>query len=268
MTDLAEYQRQLFHSLLAQPSDDLVQSIKSTDADEALIRLAVYRNNYAHGMIQVLKDAYPVILRLVGEEFFSALAQEYARDNPPRHATMQNYGSGFPGLLANHPACNDLPFLADVARIERLYIQCFHGPDAESINLNHLLAEDEEDLVDVQFIRHPNVYLLTSDYPALDIWYANLDDEVDELDLSALNPSRVLMYRNADLQVETVQLNEMAFEFCRLLLNQNTIGSAWEQLLQVIPQPLADEDLNGMLTYFLGLGIFSGLTINQEAPHD
>ena len=264
MTSLAKYQTDFFTSLVEYPSEQLLNDIDAATAEEAAIRMAVYQNNYAHGMVQVLKDAYPVILRLVGDAFFSGLALEYAKAQPPQQATMQNYGADFPGYLAEHPACQELPFLSDVATIEYCYIQCFHGPEEASINLNHLLAEDEEQLVNVQFTQHPNSYLLASDYPALDIWYANLDDEVEELDLTTLSPSRVLIYRNAELQVETVQLNDLAFQFCRLLTEGHTIASAWETLQSMTSEPLAEDDLNGMLTYFLGLGVFSGLTIKQE----
>ena len=82
--------------------------------------------------------------------------------------------------------------------------------------------------------------------------------------MNSLTPSRVRIYRNADLQVETVQLNDLAFQFCRLLSEGQTIASAWEALQSMSSEPLADDDLNGMLTYFLGLGVFSGLTIKQE----
>ena len=264
MTGLGQYQNHLFSSLTDAPSPQLLADISTTSQsdDEAMKRLAVYQNNYAHGMIQVLKDAYPVILRLVGDEFFGALALQYAQSTPPQQAAMQSYGKSFPEFLQSHPSCQELPFLADVARIEYYYIQCFHGRDIEPINLNHLLAEEESDLPNTRFIAHSNCYLLTSDYPALDIWYANLEEVVAELDLSELSASRVLLYRNNDYQVETVQLNDMAYRFCELLFQGNSIADAWEILQSETNHALADEDLNGMLTYFIGLGVFSGLTIN------
>ena len=43
-----------------------------------------------------------------------------------------------------------------------------------------------------------------------------------------------------------------------------SISEAWDNLQDASDQPLDDDDLNGMLTYFLGLGVFTGLSIKQD----
>ena len=127
-----------------------------------------------------------------------------------------------------------------------------------------MLAEEENDLPNVVFTAHPNVHMISSDYPSLDIWYANLEDEVAEINLDECVPSRILIYRNDELQVETVQLNDMAYAFCHHLVMGQSISEAWDNLQDTSDQPLDDDDLNGMLTYFLGLGVFTGLSIKQD----
>ena len=267
MSALANYQEQFFSSLVNEPAEELLSQIachSDDQASEAALRMAVYQNNYAHSLREALKDSYPVVLRLVGDDFFHALAMEFIQNQPPLKASLQTYGLDFIQFILEHPQCEPLPFLADIAQIEYLYIQCFHAPEHEAINLNHLIAEEENDLPNVQFVAHPNVYLIASDYPALDIWYANLEEEVAEINLDECVASRILVYRNDELQVETVQLNDLAYQFCLNLIAGQTISEAWENLLSSTSQPLEDDDLNGMLTYFLGLGIFTGLSIKQD----
>lgn len=267
MSALANYQEQFISSLVSQPSADLLAQVAThsdTASDEAALRMAVYQNNYAHSLREALKDSYPVVLRLIGVDFFHALAMEFIQSNPPQQASLQSYGLGFIKFISDHEQCQQLPFLADIAQIEYLYIQCFHGPEQEAINLNHLIAEREDDLPNVVFGAHPNVYLVSSDYPSLDIWYANLEDEVTEINLDECVPSRILIYRNDELQVETVQLNDMAYTFCDKLVAGQSISEAWQNLQTALDSSLDDDDLNGMLTYFLGLGVFTSLSIKQD----
>lgn len=44
---------------------------------EVAERFRIYRNNFYHGLSQQLAEAYPVVLRLVGEAFFSATARAF-----------------------------------------------------------------------------------------------------------------------------------------------------------------------------------------------
>lgn len=267
MSALANYQADFFSSLVNQPSADLLAQIATHSdqaPDEAVLRMAVYQNNYAHSLREALKDSYPVVLRLIGEDFFHALAMEFIQSHPPKQASLQSYGLEFISFVSDHEQCQQLPFLADIAHIEYLYIQCFHGPEQEAINLNHLLAEEENDLPNVVFTAHPNVHLISSDYPSLDIWYANLEDEVDQINLDECVPSRILIYRNDELQVETIQLNDMAYTFCHHLMMGQSISEAWANLQDAVGQPLDDNDLNGMLIYYLGLGVFTSLSTKQD----
>ena len=43
---------------------------------------------------------------------------------------LADYGSDFAGFLAAEEATHGLPYLADVARIERAWVEAYHAPDA------------------------------------------------------------------------------------------------------------------------------------------
>ena len=57
-------------------------------------RFAVYRNNVIVGLTQTLKDAYPAVHRIVGSEFFQALARAYVVGDLPRSPMLFDYGAG------------------------------------------------------------------------------------------------------------------------------------------------------------------------------
>ena len=264
--DLRTYQSTLIEVLQGGPSAELQHQLAVTDPvsqSESATRMAVYQNNYAHSLTEALKATFPVMLRLIGDGLFSTVAIKYVKLNPPVSASLLNYGESFIDFLAKQPACKDLHYLEDVGHIEWLYLQCFHGDNIDCINMNHLLEEDENALPSVSFDWHPNCYLLSSDYPALTIWESNLDDEVTELDLSDVEPTRLLMYRDQALNVVPMQLHPIAYLFCDELQHGKTIASAWDNLQGQLDDPLPEEELYQLLAFLLQLPIFTGLTINR-----
>jgi hypothetical protein len=47
-------------------------------------RFAVHRNNVVAGWVKALKSRFPVVEKIVGEEFFAAMARAYVVEPPPR----------------------------------------------------------------------------------------------------------------------------------------------------------------------------------------
>ncbi|KAG0919362.1 hypothetical protein G6F31_021147 [Rhizopus arrhizus] len=79
------------------------------------------------------------------------MARVFAAATPPSSPVLLHYGAEFPDFIASFPPAEPLPYLADVARIERAATEAFHAavsappfraPGAFAIpSLHHL--EDE-----------------------------------------------------------------------------------------------------------------------------
>ncbi|MBI3435560.1 MAG: putative DNA-binding domain-containing protein, partial [Proteobacteria bacterium] len=63
-------------------------------------RFAVYRNNVVVGLVAALRTRFPAVSRIVGEEFFSAMARVFAVTHPPSSPVMMVYGDGFADFIA------------------------------------------------------------------------------------------------------------------------------------------------------------------------
>ncbi|MEZ5722575.1 MAG: DNA-binding domain-containing protein [Paracoccaceae bacterium] len=59
-------------------------------------RFDVYRNNVVVSLSEALATGFPVVRKLVGEAFFSAMAGVFVRAHPPRSPVLTMYGEGFP----------------------------------------------------------------------------------------------------------------------------------------------------------------------------
>ncbi|HEX3845358.1 MAG TPA: DNA-binding domain-containing protein [Steroidobacteraceae bacterium] len=140
-------------------------------------RFAVYRNNVASSLIEALEAAYPAVRRLVGEDYFRAVARIYVADAPPRSPIMLHYGEGFAEFLARYEPLADYPYLRDVARIERAWLEAYHAAEAEPLNPDVLAGIAAHRVADLCFTLHPSVRLVRSAFPALTIWRANVRDE-------------------------------------------------------------------------------------------
>lgn len=136
-------------------------------------RFDVYRNNVTASLLRVLQAAFPVIERLVGAEFFAAMAVEFLRTHPPRSRMMMLYGAEFPAFLSRFPPVAHLGYLTDVARIEQALRESYHAADATPLTTERLAVLPPETLASARLAFAPSLRLIRSDWPALSIWQAN-----------------------------------------------------------------------------------------------
>ena len=63
-------------------------------------RFAVYRNNVVASLVKALKSRFAVVEKIVGEEFFAAMARVFVKERPPRSPLLATYGDYFPACLS------------------------------------------------------------------------------------------------------------------------------------------------------------------------
>ena len=149
--DLASFQRQFVAAI----------DVPATGA------FAVYRNTVIHGAVEALRANFPVVEQIVGEEMFEGVAVEFSEARPPKSPVLAFYGAEFAEWLVEQTWIGDLPYLPDVARIERLHVECLMAADSP------VLAYAPADLSGLRLTLHPAVrfsWLLT---PAMSIWLAH-----------------------------------------------------------------------------------------------
>jgi hypothetical protein len=155
-----------FAKALVDPRLPVPPNLRSLGIPAGEERFAVYRNNVMAGLIEGLGDAYPIVCRLVGDEFFRAMAGVFARAHPPRSPVMLEYGGGFAEFVAGFPPAVSLPYLADVAQLERAWVEAYHAAKAEPLTgLGPLKA--------AKLRLHPAARLVRSPFAVLTIWEAN-----------------------------------------------------------------------------------------------
>jgi hypothetical protein len=186
-------------------------------------RFAIYRNNVVVGLVRALESRFPVVKRLVGEEFFRDMAQAFVTEDPPRSPVLFRYGSTFPDFIAGFPPATGVPFLADVARLELARGRAYHAADARPLPREDFSALDADKLAVTGARLHPSVELLTSPYPIVSIWRAH--QEEGEPHLSSWQPEAALVVRPG-LDVEVHLLPAGGYQFLTALSQGASLARA------------------------------------------
>src|SRR5271155_5906411 len=120
----------MFSSALLQPERETPSLIAGPEGKGVVKRYNVYRNNVTVSLIEALAAIFPAVRRITGEEFFRAMARFHIRETPPTSVLLLEYGRDFPAFIARYEYAQDMPWLADVARVERAWLDAYHAVDA------------------------------------------------------------------------------------------------------------------------------------------
>jgi hypothetical protein len=187
-------------------------------------RFSVYRNNVAVGLIGALEARFPVTLRLVGAEFFRAMARAYIAVEKPRDALIIHYGASFPDFIEAFEPARALAYLPDVARLESAWVESYHAAEALALTLAALAEFPAERLADARVGSHPSTRLLRSQYPAASIWAAHQGE--GEPQPPARWIAEDILITRPDADVFTRVLPAGGYDFARMLLSGETIAVA------------------------------------------
>lgn len=135
--------------------------------------LRVYRNTVAKGCLDALAANYPTVQRLVGEAWFAACARAYRVASPPTTPILATYGASFPDFLDGFEPARALPYLASVARIDRLWTESHLAADAAALLASDLNRRPAAALATETFDLHPATRFARFDEPAPTIWTLN-----------------------------------------------------------------------------------------------
>lgn len=184
-------------------------------------RFGVYRNNVVVSLIEALKAAYPTVQKIVGTEFFDAMAGVYVRDHPPTSPLMMFFGEQFPQFLERFEPVKNLPYLPDLARLERARREAYHSADAAPCAAEKLGEIPPEKLGEVRLKLHPSVRIVASEHPVFSIWrFNNIEQQ------KIVVPKEDVLICRPDMTVEMRVLPSGAQIFLSNLQAGQTLGTA------------------------------------------
>src|ERR1700748_1281019 len=118
---------------LIDPAIEAPRDVVAAPGKGAVKRYNVYRNNVTVSLIDALAAIYPAVQRITGADFFRAMARFHVRATPPTSPLLFEYGRDFPAFIQSYEYAEPMPWLADIARVERAWLDAYHAEDAASL---------------------------------------------------------------------------------------------------------------------------------------
>jgi hypothetical protein len=211
-------------------------------------RFGIYRGNLGAHWSRALSSAYPVLRRLVGDEFFDALARVYGRAHPAVDPDLNRFGDVLPDFLAGFAPAADYPYLPDVARLEWAVHEAWFAPDADGPPATLAgLAPDAFEAA--RAVLHPSLRLHASPWATAALWHAHQDGGPDFPDVLRADTHALVLRPRFDVRVEAIGAAEHAA--LSRLARRDTFGAALDAAFDVD----GDFDVAAHLRRWLDRGI-------------
>ncbi len=211
--------------------------------------LSVYRNTIAKGCVDALAANFPTVQSMVGEDWFRAAAALFAREAPPSSAALQDYGEDFPAWLARFPPAQDLPYLAGIAHLDRLWTETLFAAEAPALTAETLSSLPPEALAQTRLALHPSVRFAAFDAGLPSLWCAARAGET-ELDLPARAEALLCVRDNGAVMHRVI--GEAETEFLRACRDGQTAAQAAERAAVADP----DFPIASLFAALIGDGVF------------
>ena len=167
---LRELQARFWDSLAGEPDAALLATIDPSEHLDPAQRLDVYRNMYFLRLLEVLREDYPQLATLLGDDAFAELARVYLSAHPSRHPSVRHVGDALPGFLATSAPGDLPPFAADLARLEAARRDVFDAPDATPLTASDLAALDPDRVAELPLELVPACITLVVAWPVHEVW--------------------------------------------------------------------------------------------------
>jgi len=223
---LHDFQQSLSHYLLQSPNKAVTDPLAEWMQDpEYSDNFSIYKNNFFMSLIEVLGEAFPTLKKLVGEEFFTAMAKIYIAENPPQSACLINYGDSLPNFLATFKPCAQLGYLPDVARLECLQNQVYYANETAALCVEALQALTSEVLSTASVCFKNTCVFFQSRYAVYAIWEQNQAEQASDERVDSERSQSVLIIRDK-LTIKTLEISHAIFNFLSLLEKQHDLGES------------------------------------------
>jgi putative DNA-binding protein len=247
-----------FATALMDPARATPVDVVGPRGKAAIKRYNVYRNNVTVSLIDALAAIYPAVQRITGVEFFRAMARSHIRATPPTSPLLFEYGHDFPAFIEAYEYAQDMPYLADTARIERAWLDAYHAADRPPLSADALATVPSDALGDVVFTAHPATRIVRSAYPAVAIFAMNrVEGEVTPLQSDAAEDALVI---RPEMEVAVRLLPPGGADFLTNLIGGESLGAAAAAAFAETPS----FDLAANIAGMIEAGVFTAINIGDR----
>jgi hypothetical protein len=227
--------------------------IRASGEEAAQARLNIYANMYFFRLLGVLRDDYPCLVKLIGDDRFHNLVTTYLQVCPSDNPSIRHVGGRLPGFLAGHDIGE--PAAADLARLEWERGLAFDAADGPELEAAALAATPAERWGELRFALVPSYRGFEVASQVHLLWQAlDRDQEVPAL---SPRPTEILVWRRG-----FTVYHRTAAQGERRLLEMVAAGAPFAVLCEELHQAHGDAAVTAafqLLKSWIDQGILSGI---------
>ncbi|MBL0077137.1 MAG: putative DNA-binding domain-containing protein [Rhodocyclaceae bacterium] len=265
MHALPEIQSRFYAAMMLPQSESALEDLLQGQTDKNARRIAAYRRNVTVNLCTALALTYPVTQRIVGDTFFREAARLYASLEPSRSGDLNDYGANFANFIEGYPHAAELPYLADVARLEWQLQVLALAADVKDLATTGAapfaaLATTPPDRYDALFFECDSAAMrMNSTWPLDEIWRVNQADFAGDMQVDFTQSCQLLLWRTAHgAQLSALSKAEAA------LLDELLAGRALAGAVELALEQATDFDLGACLQRWIAAGVLRGAFSNLE----
>lgn len=239
-------------------SEDILLHIKQTPKLSEKDHFSIYQNSIQGGLQNALIKLFPVCHKLVGNDFFVAMANAYIHSHISKSPDIADYGKHFAKCISEFSPANVLPYLSDVARLEWAWHIAFYARNSGNLDFKKLAECYTNKGEKIIFSLPPNSTLLLSPYPIHLIWKVNQEDYTGEPTVTLENDRKFYLFiwrKNLEMHIDVLTKNEWSI----LQWIQDKIPL--NKLCHNITHSLNDTSLTELLPHLVRKGWIAGFDI-------
>lgn len=175
MQSLQDIQQSFADGLNAK-SDSILACIQPSEKLAECEHFNIYKSSTAGALQRALINTFPVCQKLVGDDFFIVMMNDYISKTISTSPDLGKYGSTFADFIQDYLPAKSLAYLPDVARLEWAWNAIYTSASAAPLDLQKLAECYETQAENIVFSLPPESSLISSPYPIHRIWEVNQND--------------------------------------------------------------------------------------------
>lgn len=225
------------------------------DPDHGLTGLSIYRNTVYKGLADALAASFPSVVAVVGSDWMREASVLFAREHPPERAILVDYGEAFPDWLSKFKPAVDMPYLADLARLDRLWIEAHLAADHSSLAIDFAARPLIQSFEALGLNLIASARLACFDHSIPDLWQALRGPEtIEELELEAVWQAVLIWRPGHEVQIKRLTPKAHAF------LSACQAGKSFAVAATETSDVDGPVDLSHVFVDLISSGVFAAMT--------
>ena len=259
MSSLLAHQQQQFADAIRAYSFEAPAGLLRATPQGQSARFQVYSNAYQIRLGEALKENYPVLASVLGDESFAQLAASFLRRYPSKNASIRWFGENLAQFVRDEPSSVPHPALHDLIRMEWALSTAFDAEDAATLQVSDFMQLTPQDWATLTLTLHPSLRLLAMEWNVEPIWTALSADANNETAAPEQLTHHLLIWRDQETNHWRSVANIEA-----QLLGATIAGASFTELCDVAAQAgTGANEVASYLRIWVEAGLVTGMNSDQ-----